>query len=153
MLINVELTRPVGDISTVLSALAEARGVKDRLPKKIGKGLYLCNHWNFELYLGGDRNWERYPEFAVGDEWFSAYGVCDSPDQFMEKYGKLLEDKPEWFVVSFVHIAKKDEDPQGGWRWHKWGPYIGNKEPTTEYLYDEPEIEEVYTYHAYRRKP
>jgi hypothetical protein len=40
----------------------------------------------------------------------------------------------------------------GGWRWHKWGPYIGTQEPKCEYIHDEPEIEEVFTYHVYELK-
>ena len=33
-----------------------------------------------------------------------------------------------------------------GWRWHKWGPYIGTQDPQCEYLADEPEIKEVFVY-------
>lgn len=41
---------------------------------------------------------------------------------------------------------KEHEPPKDGWRWHKWGPYIGTQEPKAEYLYDEPTITLIYTY-------
>lgn len=44
----------------------------------------------------------------------------------------------------------RDAQPHGGgWRWHKWGDYIGTKTPTEEYLSDEAEIEFVYAFTIY----
>mgnify|MGYP000984510367 FL=1 len=38
----------------------------------------------------------------------------------------------------------------GGWRWHKWGEYLGNGTPTCEHLDDEDEFNDgVYVYHMY----
>jgi hypothetical protein len=48
-------------------------------------------------------------------------------------------------------VIKANQSHEGGWRWHKWGEYIGKYEPQYEYLYDEPEIEKVYVYHIYEK--
>lgn len=39
----------------------------------------------------------------------------------------------------------KNNPPEQGWRWHKWGPYHGNFEITEEYLYD-TDIDVQYTF-------
>jgi hypothetical protein len=44
-------------------------------------------------------------------------------------------------------FRKCDEDPDG-WRWHKWGEYVGLHAPQREYLHDEPLIETVYVFEA-----
>lgn len=117
--------------------------------RRIAPGLYQIGHWNFDSYLPGE--WEKYASFdEFGD--FGAYGVCDNPSQFMQALGEKLATHPaRSFVVSLVQLKKADESPEGGWRWHKWGPYIGEQEPQCEYLYDEPKIEEVWTYHVYEK--
>lgn len=120
--------------------------------ERVDRGLYIIGHWNFEMYLPNEETWETYSSVTVGDDFYSSYGVCDSPAQFMEKLGPALEATPHKYVVSFVLISKDDQPNDGGWRWHKWGEYIGTQTPTTEYLYDEPLIREVYTYHFYVQK-
>jgi hypothetical protein len=70
------------------------------------------------------------------------YGVCDSPEQVLAKWPQLATD-PRRFVVLFGEIRKEDQPEQGGWRWHKWGEYIGTKEPQYEYLADEEDIDSV----------
>jgi hypothetical protein len=77
----------------------------------------------------------------------SSYYVCDSPEAFIDAYGKLLEEDERIFAVFFTPMVKSEQPSEGGWRWHKWGEYIGVGEPTTEYLYDEPKFERVYTVH------
>lgn len=108
------------------------------------RGYYLAGHWSMDLVLG-DRVADTYPEFSG----LEPYGVCDSPDAFAAEFGELLETDPRSLIVSFVRMRRDEQPAQGGWRWHKWGPYVGKQESTMEYLYDEPEIEEVYTYHVY----
>jgi hypothetical protein len=110
---------------------------------RIGKGLYLTDSFNFEYNLQG--KWVRFPEFDTLN-YICSYGGCDSPEQFMGRIGNYLESLPDSYVVSFVELNKEDMVPEGGWRWHKWGPYIGTQEPQCEYLYDEPVITKVYTY-------
>jgi hypothetical protein len=51
-------------------------------------------------------------------------------------------------TISVVTIVKGTEE--SGWRWHKWGEYIGLGKPTREYLNDEPEFADgIYTYHIF----
>ncbi len=77
----------------------------------------------------------------------TSFYVVDSPEQFIERYHQLLEEDERIFAVFFTPIRRAEQSSEGGWRWHKWGEYIGDKTPTTEYLYDEPDIGEVYTVH------
>ena len=79
---------------------------------------------------------------------FNCYGVCDYPQQVLEKYPSLATCKDN-FVITVVRLLKEDEPADGGWRWHKWGPYIGKQNPQCEYLADEPVIEEAFTFHIY----
>lgn len=70
------------------------------------------------------------------------YGVCDSWEQIVEECPRLQADR-EPYVIRITPVVKGDN---GGWRWHKWGPYIGVHSPEYEYLDDEPAIEKVYTF-------
>jgi len=49
------------------------------------------------------------------------YGVCDSPQQFADYY-------PKWSGKVWFTYVKREDQPSGrdGWRWRKWGQYIGN---------------------------
>lgn len=80
------------------------------------------------------------------DEYVYEYGVCDFPQQVLDKYGKFLEEHEDHFCITFARIGKDCD-----WRWHKWGIYIGDKNPQCEYLKDEDDsIQGVYVYHIYR---
>lgn len=80
------------------------------------------------------------------------YGVCDNYQQILERDNRVknLIKLPEEFIIVLCEIKKEDQPEDGGWRWCKWGEYIGNFEPTEEYLYDEEEISSVYVYNVYR---
>jgi hypothetical protein len=111
---------------------------------RVCQGIYLIGHFGSSGWL---QDYEHYPEdLPVGP-----YGVCDSIEQLLEKCPEL-EGSTRGFLVTFHVLEKKAMDPRGGWRWHKWGEYIGTQDPQCEYLYDEPEIEKVYVYHIYERK-
>lgn len=134
-------------------------GGRDITPARIMQGLYLSPHFSFnhEMVPGTFRSWNtekdfyglNLDEFPDGDDFLNDYGVCDSPEQFMVRFGEKLHASPRKFCVSFTEIRKENQDPDGGWRWHKWGPYVGDQTPTCEYLYDEPDIEAVFVYHIY----
>lgn len=83
------------------------------------------------------------------DGWpYASYGVSDSLPQVVERY-PVLETDPRPLVV-IGSVVRRDEQPEyGGWRWHKWGPYVGNHEPAYEYLYDEVGIDQVWVWHIY----
>ncbi len=74
-------------------------------------------------------------------------GVCDCPTQFAKKY-------PTYKGLVWMTVVKREDQPQsGGWRWRKWGTYIGEYPNEIEYLYDcdgkydRPLIDEQWIYH------
>ena len=79
------------------------------------------------------------------------YGVADNLEQIKEKYKAFLTSEQK-FVFEVTPVYKSHQEAEGGWRWHKWGEYIGTQIPTCEYLYDEPIIEEVMCFHIYKFK-
>lgn len=93
-------------------------------------------------------DYKTWPENLSDTGFFSEYGVCDTIQQVLDQCPKLQDSKRE-FIVMFTPVLKANQSDWGGWRWHKWGPYIGTKEPQCEYLYDEPEIDGIFCYHIY----
>jgi hypothetical protein len=117
--------------------------------RELQEGVYLSDY-SFQLYaLERSNSYIKGPQFTTNDAaWY--YGVCDGIENLLEVIPELTSKEHE-FVVLLHKIAKKDQPNEGGWRWHKWGDYIGTQTPTTEYIYDEPEIEVVYCYHIYEK--
>lgn len=79
------------------------------------------------------------------------YGVADNLEQVV----KLYEENKEGFfhgnhVILCHKVVKNPNEPCSGWRWHKWGPYIGTQNPKCEYINDEPEITEVIVFSIYK---
>lgn len=107
-----------------------------------------------EVDLHRYENWVQNDDYDIDDNQvpgqrrqLSAYGVCDSPEQLLSLYD--FEADTRSFFISFVEIRKDNQPSDGGWRWHKWGPYVGKQKPMCEYIYDEPDIKNVFTYHIY----
>ena len=98
--------------------------------------------------------WEEGSKYGLSVEGIgtypTSYYVDDSPEDFIRKYRDILEAHENKLAVFFTPIRKEDQDPKGGWRWHKWGEYIGEKTPEMEYIYDEPKISIVYVVHISR---
>ena len=90
---------------------------------------------------------KRYSDEAYksGDIWYS-YGLCDNASQVIKYYGKLKE------AGRFPgnHIIVLEPMGKGGWRWHKWGTYIGDFDHCHEYFCDEEGIENVYCFNIIR---
>ena len=88
---------------------------------------------NFEYLL--------YDEFRKIDRQpiFECYGVADNVEQILKYHRKEFIDTPEKYILFFTKIYqnKENKGSWGGWRWHKWGPYIGKLNPQCEYLDDE----------------
>lgn len=117
-----------------------------REEKELETGVYECPHFNFNHQI---KHKDEYPVLTCKDGiYFGSFGVCDNYKQVLEQCPMIVESERK-FVISVTKISKSRQPPEGGWRWHKWGEYIGTQEPTCEYLYDEPIIEEVYAYHVY----
>lgn len=150
-------TPPVLHRDPVTDLIAGARGGK-KAPIELEPGVFLIGHFSLDMLIWGG----NYPEGLSYEEahhmaypWLGeglpTYGVCDTPQQFLDRFRGRLADDPRTFCMSFTHIPKDPTNAGqgGGWRWHKWGPYIGDGEPTTEYLDDEPEfVQGVYVYHV-----
>jgi hypothetical protein len=132
----------------ILDIIAEVNGREVSGPTEIETGVFEIPHFSFDMLLWGRNNHDlSYPHI---DGIPNCFGVCDSPAQFLARYRELLQKDERPFVVSMTHIAKKPGE-SGGWRWHKWGPYIGEGHPTQEHLDDEKEFENgVYVYHIYQ---
>jgi hypothetical protein len=146
MLVDVNFPGPRDPtLASILAIISDGRPVT---PERIGEGMYVCGHWSIDQLGVPLRNrWREQPCEPLD---FDEYGVCDTPQQAVDRLG--LKERPEKFFVTFVRIRRVDQPADGGWRWHKWGPYIGDKNPTCEYLHDEKAIEEVWTYHVYEPK-
>jgi hypothetical protein len=82
----------------------------------------------------------------------ATYGVADSVEQVKSKYKALIESTAQ-IVIAVTEMRRDEQSESGGWRWHKWGEYIGTQEITREYLFDEPAIESVFVFHVYSVVP
>lgn len=83
------------------------------------------------------------------NEYFSLYGVCDNYKQILEKYNWLENDNDK-YVIGLCKVIKTEQPKKGGWRWHKWGDYIGTHEITQEYIADEENIDFVYCFNIHK---
>lgn len=105
---------------------------KDGLPKKYEQGSSMTDYF---------------------DNTLEVYGIADNVEQIKQMYQQQINsDNP--IVISITEINKDDQPSEDGWRWEKWGKYIGNQNSQSQYIYDEPEIESVYvfTVHAVKSK-
>jgi hypothetical protein len=129
-------------------------GSPDTKAQRVHRGIYLA-HLNFENELRpvahGGLVVDGWPEFDPPDgdhdmTWFSSYGVVDHWTQLPLD----LLDKDKRNLLVYLSRHRKEEQPEeGGWRWHKWGPYIGvfqEQARAHEYLYYTPDVIEVYSY-------
>jgi hypothetical protein len=99
-----------------------------------------------EYFANWRENWanngiDEAPSMPYADGPYD-FGVCDNYQQILDQFPMLLTD-PRHFQIWLTQLHRKDEPAEGGWRWHKWGPYIGTQEPQYEYLYDEKHIDQV----------
>lgn len=94
--------------------------------------------------------YEQFPDLPEG---LDSYGVCDSLENYMEKQGQALDALDKNFLVILTPVYRNPEGKgsREGWRWHKWGPYIGSHEIQHEYLDDEDGIDVVYCFHVYEK--
>lgn len=133
--------------------------------EEVCRGVYRTHHFGSSSFLK-EQGFIQYPIFDEllpsacgmgkrrkdedGTVFRNAYGVCDSLRQLLKHFPELEGPERE-FVVTLNEIRKEYQPEDGGWRWHKWGPYIGTQDPQCEYIYDEPEIQSVFVYHIYER--
>lgn len=119
-------------------------------PALIEDGIFFSPSFNMEHFVVD----EKEPYYLFVDDsgkFYSPYGVCDTIQQIKDKYAKWFNDENLKFFVSVTPVYKSEQPESGGWRWHKWGDYIGEKERKHEYLYDEDDtIQEVLVYHIFQ---
>lgn len=77
------------------------------------------------------------------------YGVADNIEQIKSYYRACIANPNQKFVISVMPVLKRTQPEFCGWRMHKWGEYIGIQNCSTEYLYDDPEVEELLCFHIY----
>lgn len=144
MLINADLEICRSCAEPILSLIALAQG-KQSGARKIRDGIYEVSHFGSSDFM---RGWEEYADLGQ----HNSYGVCDGADNLLEAM-PILQDPVRQFVVTLTKVERDltNKGQGGGWRWHKWGPYIGKHEPKMEYLDDEPDIDHVYCYHVYEK--
>ena len=64
--------------------------------------------------------------------------------QFIDAMEK--ENRDYGFVLLLTPIVNEHNGEWGGWRWHKWGKYIGHHKIKHEYLNDEEGVDFVFTW-------
>lgn len=115
-------------------------------PERIAQGVYLT-HLNFgneiKMLLKGRDPWGQ----SYGIDGPDTFGVCDNYHQILGRWPEI-ETMERKLLIGLAPIVRADQPESGGWRWHKWGEYIGNYKPQHEYLYDET-IDVVYPFHVY----
>jgi hypothetical protein len=144
----VDLVNPVLDPISAL--IAAARG-SDVGVIHLRQGCYEIGAFDMDHVVEGATGRRPTFEECYADDLpvEASFGVCDSPEQFFADVLPALKADARAFVIGFTHITKDvaNAGNGGGWRWHKWGPYIGHGTPTCEYLDDEAEFDAgVYVY-------
>ena len=116
---------------------------------KIKDGIYYINYdFNAEQEI------ERLTSYKLKHKYeISKYdGVCDNADQILSKYSDIVT-SGLLYCIFMTPVYRKDEPEEYGWRWHKWGEYIGDHNIECEYLYDEVGIDMVYVFSVYEVIP
>lgn len=173
MLVNLT-PRPVELQNSVLRFLInEVLSENHPIEESPREGIHILQHWNPEMefvelstdapfwengssseFIAILREWyaDNYPcfEFKWDYELTPDHGVCDNYEQILARWPHLEELEDEKFAITMVPILKETQEASGGWRWHKWGEYIGSQDPQAEYIFDEPLIEKVYTFQVFR---
>lgn len=121
--------------------------------KKLDEGVYEFYDVNQPDYvIDPSQKLIDYEIMENGIYHFFPYGVCDNYKQIIERDEDAIAcvNSDEHFIIVLCKISKKNQPDEGGWRWHKWGKYIGDQNPMCEYIADEPEIDFVYVYSLYK---
>lgn len=134
MLSNVKLNQEMVD------ATAEVTDKKFSNPMT---GVYENCYFNLHFFV---EDGELLNRFSID------YGVADNIEQVLAKYKHYVDDPENNFCIEITEVRKDEEPERDGWRWEKWGTYIGNQESQAMYLYNEPDIESVLVFGIYKVK-
>ncbi|NUJ17431.1 hypothetical protein FKN04_12680 [Bacillus glycinifermentans] len=139
--------------------LVNLKKLRTRNKNRLEKGVYQLRGWdqfNFDNYLR-DKGIDFYDDLEhlrikdTNGIYRATFGVCDHFQQVLDLH-PVITISPNKFVIGLTKVRRKDQPRKYGWRWCKWGEYIGNHTPQHEYLYDEEGIEEVFVYKIIRIK-
>ena len=123
---------------------------KDNRPPVDLHSVYVCG-LNENYTLERITDYREVRNFDSPIYWCN-YGVADNASQVLDYYENyLLTNYSDYmndrkFIITMTPIFKEDQPEYGGWRWHKWGQYIGDFIPQCEYLYDEQGIDYVWVF-------
>ena len=130
-----------------------------------GVGIYQCKfdfNFSHEEFLEFDINknihdipFDQSYEVFAPTYHKSQYGVADSIEQIKEYFKEEIEDpNRKYFITATPVFQEKENKGKGsGWRWHKWGEYIGKLDSKCEYLNDEDfgdDFKYVICFHLYQ---
>jgi len=134
-----------------ISAMIAEMNNNSSKSKQLMVGVYEIGSFGGTGFL---EEFKHYPAFEQesNDDYFGSYGVCDNFQQILDKCPEIEKSKDRQFIITVTPVLKENQSPEGGWRWCKWGDYIGEHSPQYEYLYDEEDIDMVYCYHVYEKK-
>jgi hypothetical protein len=132
--------------------------------KRLESGIYWSNTHNFEGIIENFTSWQpikrishvdvngnfvTYKNCKIDNYHCGVYGVADNIEQIKKHFKSVIENETCCAVISVCEIDKANEPERGGWRWHKWGEYVGTHEITCEYIKDEPIVEKVLCFHLH----
>lgn len=157
---------------TAITQATEKRHVLDEDTKTTFKGCYWTN-LNPENLINHASAYETYKHWPASS---LAYGVSDNATQVInhlkhaletyltkdnahsffirgKRLYKFLTNNPDAvYLIRFHPVFNHHDGKTGGWRWHKWGPYLGKHTPKCEYLDEEKNIDYVLLWHLYPLK-
>jgi hypothetical protein len=164
MLTDVTFKRGDDDTTLILAIIGQGGGTVER----VRRGIYKSRCFSFDHLITEkvrDPFYEAHKRIENGEDFCTVceeeygnrlgglgeYGVCDNIEQVLNRFDFEADERV--FVINFVEIRRDEQPADGGWRWHKWGEYIGTQDPQCEYIHDEPKIESVFCYHVYEIVP
>jgi hypothetical protein len=114
-------------------------------------------NYNEKLYEANKKEGESQLQYFYGskkNQWIHQYGVADNIEQIKKYYSKQIKDTKNKFVISVTPVWQNKENKckGGGWRWHKWGEYIGTLDHKCEHLDDEDfgeDFQYILCFHLY----
>jgi hypothetical protein len=121
-------------------------------------GIYYDNGFNFRKFEFVEMEKHTYDDEKIFTDYSkSEYGVADNVEQIKEYFKDEISDTENKYVISLTPVGqdKDNKGKGGGWRWHKWGPYIGILNRECEYIDDEDfgdDFEYVLVFHLYKIK-
>ena len=132
---------PFRDISNCTRSHSSGENVMYGVCDNASQVIELYNAiFNGAEYSGDQENLNLYLRLKKSDE----EAMAKTPDgKYSQKYGKFWRGN---HVIILTPVTKNN----WGFRWHKWGPYIGNFNHTHEYFCEEDGIDMVYTFSVFK---